>query len=124
MKHITTDELKRKLKEEEVELIRLLDEEEYQRCEQRDFLNKLKQKQVLSREKIKQDTQELESDNQVGELVVGVSSMIKTEPRIKKEKNKAEKEQKWDEEREEELARETYRKAREEKQDENEDKYY
>ena len=43
MKHISTDELERKLKEKEVELIRLLDEEEYLRSEQKELLNKIEQ---------------------------------------------------------------------------------
>ena len=56
MKHMSTDELERKVKEKEVELIRLLDEDEHLRSEQRKLLNKLKQKEVPSREKIEQDT--------------------------------------------------------------------
>ena len=51
---MSTVELERKLKEKEVELIRLLDEEEHLRSEQDGLLNKLKQKKVLHREKIEQ----------------------------------------------------------------------
>ena len=58
-------------------MIRLLDEEESLRCEQRDMLNNLEQKQVLSREKIEQDAWESELDNQIGDVVVGVSSTIR-----------------------------------------------
>ena len=53
MKHMSTDELERKLKEKEMKLVRLLDEEGHLRSEHRELLNTLKQKQVLSREKMK-----------------------------------------------------------------------
>ena len=95
MKHRSTDELERKLKEKEVDLIRLLDEEEHLRSEQRELLNKLEWKQVLNREKIEKDMQKSELDNQVGEAVVVVSPTIKEESRIKEEKNEAEEEQRW-----------------------------
>ena len=66
------DKLERKLKEKEVKLIRLLDEEEHQRGDQRELVNKLEQKQVLNGEKIEQDEQESELHNQVGDAVIDV----------------------------------------------------
>ena len=101
---MNTDELERKLKEKGVRLIELLDEGQHLRTEQGELLSKFKQKQVLNRGKIEQDTWELESDNQVEETVISVCSAIKEDPRIE-EKSEADKEMKW-EEREKELARE------------------
>ena len=91
---MSTDELERKLKEKDVELIRLPGEGKHLRSEQRELLNKLKQKQVLNREKVQHYMKEPELDNQVGEVVVGVSSTMKVEPRIKEEKYEGEEEQK------------------------------
>ena len=94
MKHISTVESERKLKEKEVQLIRQLDEEEHLRSEQGELLNKLEQKEVLNREKIEQGMQDSELDKQTGEAVVGISPTVNKEFRIK-EKNEAE-EQRWE----------------------------
>ena len=93
MKHMSTNELERKLKEKEVEL---LDEEEYLRSEQGELLTKLEWKQVLNGEKIEQDMLESELNNLVVGSVVFFSQMIKEESRTKEEKGEAEEEQRWE----------------------------
>ena len=104
-------------------MIRLLDEEEHLRSEQKKLLNKLEQKQILSREKIEQYSWESESDNQVRETAMAANSTIKEELKIKGEKNKAEEEQKYEEERK--LARGTCRKhEKNKKKNEEEEEYY
>ena len=67
---MNTDKLERKLKEKEVELIRLLHKEEYLRSKQKEILNMLEWKYVLNREKVNQDMWESGLDNQVGEAVL------------------------------------------------------
>ena len=49
LKHINEDKLERGLKEKRKELNRLLGEEKHLRSEQKELLNWLKQKQVLTR---------------------------------------------------------------------------
>ena len=86
MKRTSTDDLERKIKKKEVELITLLDEDEHLGSEQRELLNKLEWEQLLNSEKTEQGTQDSELDNKVGEAVVGISPTIKDESRIKEEK--------------------------------------
>ena len=74
--HMMADELERGLKEKEKELIRLLEEEDHLRSGKEELLNRLTQKKLLTTVEIDKRKQELGLDNQVGEMVRCVFSIV------------------------------------------------